>query len=110
MKKSLFNYHILNFFFSVNVSSLADPPRAKLSIGCLFAHPGQISRCTARSTHVRRFDSSKSSGGTRTAVVSLCSKEAPLKNKLDYVVFVQNNYNTNMVYIRFISRKVVAYM
>ena len=64
MKKSLFNYHILNFFFYVNVSSLADPPRAKLSIGCLFAHPGQISRCTARSTHVRRFDSSKSSGGT----------------------------------------------
>ena len=64
MKKSLFNYHILNFFFYVNVSSLADPPRAELSIGCLFAHPGQISRCTARSTHVRRFDSSKSSGGT----------------------------------------------
>ena len=64
MKKSLFNYHILNFIFFVNVSSLADPPRAKLSIGCLFAHPGQISRCTARSTHVRRFDSSKGSGGT----------------------------------------------
>ena len=58
--KNVFNDNYLIFFFFVNVSSVADPPQAKLSIGCLFAYPGQRKRFVASSTHVKLSDASKS--------------------------------------------------
>ena len=62
---NVFNDHNSNFVFFVNASSWADPPQAKLSIGCLFAYPGQRTRCVAHSSHVTAFEPSKSSGGSR---------------------------------------------